>query len=176
MHRWFATVVLCFAGALTCSAQTQNSSLEPIHVAAGTVLTFHLQTRLKPGSGDADALDLLPAGTLLRVKMLDSIDSMVNPDGAEFHGSIVSSVISGDEVVVHPEAEVRGVFAVLRNSSHPDGFRNELLITGLTDGGKSYVLTASLGPSFLNNGLQNGPKSGAESGSQPAPNAIPATK
>jgi hypothetical protein len=43
---------------------------------------------------------------------------------------------------------VRGILALLRSRSHPDGFRYELLITRLTDHGKSYVLTASLKPSL----------------------------
>ena len=75
--------------------------------------------------------------------MLDSIDSSVNGDGAEFRGSIVSAVVSAGEVVVHTESEVRGIFVVLKSRNHPDGFRNELLITGLTDHGKLYTLTAS---------------------------------
>jgi hypothetical protein len=37
---------------------------------------------------------------------------------------------------------------LLRSRSHPEGFRYELLITSLTDHGKSYILTASLNPSL----------------------------
>jgi hypothetical protein len=36
----------------------------------------------------------------------------------------------------------------LRSKTHPDGFRYEVLVTGVTDHGKSYDLTASLNPSF----------------------------
>jgi hypothetical protein len=60
----------------------------------------------------------------------------------------VSSVVSGNEIVVHPDAEVHGLLALLRSRSHPDGFRYELLITELTDHGKAIALTASLNPSF----------------------------
>jgi hypothetical protein len=145
--RRFAIGVLCLLGVLVCPAQGQTSSLQPIHVPAGTVLTFHLQTLLHPAG--EDALNVLPKGTLLQVKILDSIDSSVNRDGSEFHGSIAFPVVSRDVVVVHSQAEVRGLFALLRNRSHPQGFRYELLITGLTDRGKSYALTASLSPSFF---------------------------
>jgi len=121
--------------------------MEPIRVAAGTVLTFHLQTRLKPAEGDV--LAQLPRGTLLQVKMLDSIDSRTNEDGAEFRGSIVSAVVSGEQVVVNRDAEVQVLLVILRSKSHPEGFRNELLITGLVDHGKSHSLTASLNASFF---------------------------
>jgi hypothetical protein len=145
--RPFAVGPLCLLGLLASPAHGQNSRIEPIRVTAGTALTFHLQTRLNPAG--RDALDALPRGTLIQVKVLDSIDPSVNPDGSKFHGSMVSSLISGDMVVVHSEAEVRGLLALLRSKSHPEGFRYELLLTGLTDHGKSYALTASLNPSFL---------------------------
>jgi hypothetical protein len=118
-----------------------------------------LQTRLNPAGGDA--LDALPKGTVLQVKILDSIDSAVDRDGAEFHGSMVAPLVLGEDVVVHPKAEVRGLLVLLRSRRHPDGFRYELLLTGITDCGKSYDLTASLNPSFLDPGAQPAP--GAES-------------
>src|SRR5713101_7590361 len=131
MPRFFAAV-LCFISLLTSAAHGQGSTVAPVRVAPGTVLKFHLQTRLNPTGGDA--LDALPKGTVLQVRMLDSIDSA---------------------------AEVRGLLVLLRSRTHPEGFRYELLITGLTDRGKSYDLTASLNSSFLDPGIQPspGPKS-----------------
>jgi len=43
---------------------------------------------------------------------------------------------------------------LLRSKTHPEGFRYELLVTGLTDRGKSFDLTASLNSSFLDPGGQ----------------------
>src|SRR5256886_2043180 len=139
-------VAMCFVGAFGSTAHGQTSNIEPVHVSAGTVLTFYLHARLNTTNGDG--VDGLPKGTLLRVKMLDSIDSAVNGDGTEFHGTVVSGLASSGEIVIHPDSEVRGILALLRSRSHPDGFRYELLITSLTDHGKSYVLTASLRPSL----------------------------
>lgn len=147
-----ALVLVCLAVMLAKSAPAQNSIPEPIHVPAGTVLTFHLQTRLNPGAGND--VDVLPKGTVLRVKMLDSIDSNIDRDGAEFRGLVVSSVVAGKATVVHSDAEVRGIFALLRSRNHPDGFRYELLVMGITDHGKNYDLTASLNPSFHDGGDQ----------------------
>jgi hypothetical protein len=144
--------VLCVIALLSGSARGQSPNIAPIRVAAGTVLEFHLQTRLNATGGDA--LDALPKGTVLQVRVRDSINSDVDRDGAEFHGSIVAPLVSGGEVIVRSEAQVRGLLVLLRSRSHPEGFRYELLVTGITDRGKSYDLTASLNPSFLDPGVQ----------------------
>lgn len=148
-----ALAVLCLAVAFASAAHGQASKVEQVQVASGSVLTFYLHARLNAASGDA--VDALPKGSLLRVKMLDSIDSNVNPDGTEFHGLVVSALASEGNVVIHPEAEVRGILALLRSRSHPEGFRYELLITALKDHGKSYALTASLNPSFSDPSANN---------------------
>jgi hypothetical protein len=151
MHR-HATAILCFITILAGKVHAQKASIEPIHVTAGTVLTFYLQTRLNPGS--SNVTDILPKGTVMRVRVLDDVDSNVDRDGTEFRGAVVSSVVSENEIVVHSRSEVRGLLALLRSKNHPDGFRYELLITGVSDHGKSYDLTASLNPSFSEAGTQ----------------------
>jgi len=161
MRHSFAAV-LCSISLLASAAPAQSPDVAPIRVTAGTVLKFHLQTRLNPTAGDA--LDTLPKGTVLQVKMLDTVDSAADRDGTEFHGTLAAPLLLRSEVIVPSEAEVRGLLALLRSRSHPEGFRYELLLTGLTDRGKSYDLTASLNPSFL------------DSGDQPAPNSKPGAK
>jgi hypothetical protein len=145
MRRFVAAVVFCLA--ITSLSLAQTSIVKPMHIPAGTVLTFYLQTRLN--SSDANAVDLLPKGTQLNIKMLDSIDSATTRDGSEFHGVVTSHVSSPDGVVIHADAEVKGLFVLLRSKNHPNGFRYELLITEITDAGKSFRLTASLNESFL---------------------------
>jgi hypothetical protein len=141
-------VVLCAAAvfATLTPAQLSGSGLEPLRVPAGSILAFHLQSRLR--HSDADPLALLPPGTLLNVKILDSIDSHVDRDGTVFRASVTSDLTMGTNVVIHSDAEVRGLLVLLRSRTHPDGFRYELLLTELTDQGKSYPLTASLNNSF----------------------------
>lgn len=173
----FAAVVLCLIGVSAGNAQAQSSSIEPLHVAAGTVLTFHLQTRLHPVAGDS--LNALPEGTALHVKMLDAIDSTVNGDGSEFRGSIVAPLSAGDEIVVPSGAPVRGLLALLRSRNHPEGFRYELLVTGITEHGKSYALTASLDSSLFD---ANAPSAATKSAPKlnlpvaPVAASTPATK
>jgi hypothetical protein len=151
MHR-HAIVVLCAATILSLGAAGENFVIEPVHVTSGTILTFHLQTRLHPNSENLP--DVLPSGTILRVRILDRLDSSTDRDGAEFHGVVVTPIVSGNAVIVHSDAEVRGILALLRSKSHPDGFRYDLLITRVTDHGKSYSLTASLNTSFFEGGSQ----------------------
>lgn len=146
MHRTLVVAAL-FVSVLLSSARAQNSGLEPLHITAGTILTFHLQTRLH-ATGENET-DKLPRGTILRVKLLESLDSAVDRDGTEFRGFVASPVVSGDEIIVHPDAEIHGVLVLLRSKSHPNGFRYELLITGIKDQGKYYEVTASLNPSFF---------------------------
>lgn len=160
-----ALVALLLASAFASAAESQTSqtsasSIVPVRVSAGSVLTFYLHARLNPTSGDS--LDGLPKGTLLRVKMLESIDSAKDADGTEFRGMVVSGLTSSGELVIHPESEVKGILALLRSSSHPEGFRYELLITSLTDHGKSYALTASLAPSLADSQVASNPKPAAK--------------
>lgn len=154
---------LSLLAALAIATYGQTFKVEPVCVSAGTVVTFYLHARLNATSGDG--VEGLPKGTLLRVKMLDSIDSAINADGTEFRGTVVSGLVSSGEVVIHPESEARGILALLRSRSHPEGFRYELLITSLTDHGKSYTLTASLNRSLAD--------SHAPSNSKPATSPSP---
>jgi hypothetical protein len=131
-------------GLSATTANAQSPEVARLRVSVGTVLDFHLQTRLKASVGDA--LDALPKGTVLHVKMLDSLDSMVNRDGFPFHGMLTLPVESGDQIVVHSGAEVHGLLALLRSATHPEGFRYDLLVTGLVDHGQDYTLTAFLAP------------------------------
>lgn len=155
-------VGLCLVGLFATTTRGQAFRIEPVRVSAGTVLTFYLHARLDAASGDS--VDGLPKGTLLRVKMLDSIDSAINSDGTEFHGTVVSGLVSSGEVVIHRDSEVRGILALLRSRSHPEGFRYELLITSLTDHGKSYILTASLNPSLADSRAASNTKPATRAG------------
>jgi hypothetical protein len=147
--RFIALFVCAIAAfAFTAQGQARNSGgagdIAPLRVRAGTIVNFQLQTRMKAAT--AGVPDELPKGTMLRVKLLDSIDSAADRDGSAFRGLIVASVAWGDRVVIHSDAQVRGLFALLRSASHPEGFEYQLLITGLVDRGQVYTLTAFLDP------------------------------
>jgi hypothetical protein len=162
----FAAVILCAVSVLGGTARGQNANIEPIHAQLGTVLTFHVQTRLNPT--DRNEMDVLPRGTMIRVKMLNGVDSSVDRDGSVFHGEVVESVSAGSKVIVHSESEVRGILVLLRSKNHPEGFRYELLVTSVTDHAKTYDLTASLNPSFFDAGAPAPPSSKAEAQRDPS--------
>ena len=126
---------------------SQSASISPLEIPAGSIVQFQLQSRLSPS--ETDAADALPPGTTLRVKVLNPIDSRVDQDGSAFEGVLVSPLEQNDHVVVGANAEAHGLLALLRSRQHPEGFRYELLVTSLVDGGKSYVVTASLDSSLF---------------------------
>jgi hypothetical protein len=126
---------------------SQSASISPLKIPAGSVVQFQLQSRLSPSQ--TDAADALPPGTPLRIKLLDPIDSRVEQDGSAFQGILMEPLQQNDHVIVGANAEVHGLLALLRSRQHPEGFRYELLVTSLVDGGKSYVVTASLDPSLF---------------------------
>lgn len=158
--RRFGMLVLCAASVLAGAAVGQGSTIEPIHAQPGSVLTFHLQTRLNPP--DPNEIDVLPRGTVIRVKLLSGVDSAVDRDGSVFRGEVIDSVSAGDKVIVHSEAEVRGILVLLRSKNHPQGFRYELLLTSVTDHAKTYDMTASLNPSFFDDSGTSAPVSKAD--------------
>lgn len=148
---------------------SQSSSVTPIHLPAGEVLTFYLQTRMTPSPDNP--LDALPKGTMMRVRLLDAIDSSPEADGAAFRGLLDSPLTDSHNVTLAEEhAEVRGLLVLLRSRSHPEGFRYELLLTGLTVDGKMQDLTATLNPSFFEATKPPSPASKPEQeGVSPAP-------
>ncbi|MGB7025550.1 MAG: hypothetical protein WBD73_17310 [Candidatus Acidiferrales bacterium] len=121
-------------------------SIGQVRVHAGSVLKFQLQTRLK--ASNSDSMDAFPAGTVLRVKMLETIDSTRDADGTPFRGVLLSSLASGTEIVAHADADVTGMLVLLRSREHPDGFRYVLLVTKISDGDKSYPVTAAVASSL----------------------------
>ena len=123
MHR-YASVLLCAVSVFTVAAQGQSAKIEAVRAPLGTVLTFHLQTRMNPA--DPNEMDELPRGTEIRVKMLSGVDSSVDRDGSVFHGEVVEPVYAGNKVIVHQDSEVRGILVLLRSRNHPEGKSNSI--------------------------------------------------
>src|SRR5262245_41135779 len=142
-----ALAALCVTSLFTArNAGGQTSEAPALRIAAGTVVTFHVQSRLRSEAGDP--LAVIRQGTPLQVKLLDAIDSAQDRDGASFRGMLLSSIGSG-KAVIHADAEVHGILVLLRSKSHPNGFRYELMVTSITENGRSRPLSASLSPSLF---------------------------
>src|SRR5579859_714006 len=95
------------------------------------------------------AVLLCAVAMLANAARAQASNSALDPDGTEFRASVISDLSLGDTVVVHADSEARGVLVLLRSRNHPEGFRYELLLTELTNLGKSYPITASLNTSFF---------------------------
>ena len=145
--------VLFAVSLFSLSARSAPPAIGQVHVNAGSALNFQLQTRLK--ASNSDAMDEFPAGTVVRVRMLETIDSTRDADGTPFRGVLVSSLASGTQVVAHTDAAVTGMLVLLRSREHPEGFRYVLLVTRISDGGKSYPVTASLSSSLYDSSGKN---------------------
>jgi len=104
--------VLCFLALLSGSARGQSPSITQF----GSPPVRFWSFMCKPGYIQrAETLWTLcqrdgPAG-----RMLDSIDSGVDQDGAEFHGLLTVPLFWEAKVIVRPEAEVRGLLVLLRS-------------------------------------------------------------
>lgn len=142
-----SAIIAAIAVLFAVPSFSQNSSIRPLQIPAGAIVNFELQSRLNPSA--SDPADALPAGTKMRVKILDKIDSRVDQDGSAFQGVLVAPLEQNDHVILAANAQVNGLFALLRSRQHPEGFKYELLVTNVVDGGRSYVVTASLDQSLF---------------------------
>ena len=81
----------------------------------------------------------VPAGTVVTVRMIDSIDSARNHPGDEFDATVSSPVVAGDRVVIPQGANARVRLVEAKTSGHMTG-RSELQIelVSLTVNGTTY--------------------------------------
>jgi hypothetical protein len=75
-------------------------------------------------------------------------------------------------IFVPENTEVRGMLVLLRNRSHPEGFRYELLLTSLILDGKVLDLTASLNPSIFDSNKPASPEKNVPESSVIAPGSL----
>jgi hypothetical protein len=66
---------------------------------------------------------------------------------------------------------VRGLLVLLRSRTHPEGFRYELLLTGINVNGKMQDLTAILNPTFGDHPKPNQPEKPPVENNNPADTA-----
>jgi hypothetical protein len=87
----------------------------------------------------------LPAGTAVRVVMLDTVDSSVNRAGQNFRAALASALTSGDMVVVPEGAEVQVVLAEAQQAGKIKGSSQlELALKSVAYLGTTYELQSSM--------------------------------
>jgi BON domain len=85
----------------------------------------------------------VPSGTVISVRMIDSIDSSVNRAGEEFAASLEAPVVVGDKVVIQRGADARVRLNQVSSAGHVQG-RSELQLelVSLTANGTTYNVTS----------------------------------
>ena len=85
----------------------------------------------------------VPSGTVITVRMIDSIDSSVNRAGEEFAASLEAPVVVGDRVLIQRGADARVRLNQVSSAGHVQG-RSELQLelVSLTANGTTYNLTS----------------------------------
>lgn len=87
----------------------------------------------------------VPAGTLITVRMVDSVDSAVNKAGDEFSATVQTPITEANQVVIPRYAKARVRLVSESNAGHIRG-RSEvqLQLVSLTVGGKTYAVNSGI--------------------------------
>jgi hypothetical protein len=87
------------------------------------------------------ALVIIPEGTRVSIRLVDSIDSDKNRAGDTFRATLDSPVMVGDRVVVPKDADIEGQVLDVKSAGHFTGRSDlALVLTTLSVNGKSYEL------------------------------------
>jgi hypothetical protein len=86
----------------------------------------------------------IPAGTSVRVQMIDSIDTAVNHAGDVFHASLASPIVVGSQVVVPKGTDVYVTLTNAKSAGHMTG-QSELALelSRMDFQGKTYSLSSN---------------------------------
>jgi len=84
----------------------------------------------------------VPSGTVISVRMIDSVDSQRNRPGEEFAASLEAPVVVGDKVVIPQGADARVRLVESRSAGHMTGSSElQLELIALNVNGNSYNVT-----------------------------------
>ena len=87
----------------------------------------------------------LPAGTLITVQMIDSVDSKSNRPGDEFAGTVAEPVVEGDRVVIPKGSEAKTRLVMTKSAGNIKGQSElQLELTQLTVNGNEYSVSSGL--------------------------------
>jgi len=97
-----------------------------------------------PPAPPAPRVVSVPEGTVLAVRLVDSINTAQSKPGDTFRATVSSPVTVGDEVVIPQGADVEGQIVNATSAGHFAGQSTlALTLTRLRMGGKSYALQTS---------------------------------
>ncbi len=104
----------------------------------------------------------VPSGTVISVRMIDSIDSSVNRAGEEFAASLEAPVVVGDKVVIQRGADARVRLNQVSSAGHVQGRSDlQLELVSLTANGTTYNVTSGY---YQQSGASRGKRTAATMG------------
>ena len=114
-------------------AQTQTAAVAPVPLPAPAAPAPPQPTRVE-----------IPAGTAVRVQMIDEVDSTVNHAGDTFHASLASPISVDDQIVVPAGTDVYLKLVTAKSAGHMTG-QSELALelVRMEFQGRSYALASS---------------------------------
>lgn len=112
----------------------------------------------------------IPAGTVLSVRLIDSIDTERNQLGETFRATLANPVMVEDEVAIPQDADVVGRIAELKSAGHFSGQSQVALeLSQLNVNGKTYPLSTD---QWTREGTSRGKRTAATVGGGAALGAI----
>ena len=113
---------------------------------------------------------VIPAGTLVSVRLIDAIDSRQNQPGEKFDASVDSPVVAGGRTVIPKGANARVVLASVNQAGHIAG-RSELVLrlASVSIHGKSYPVASD---TYVKLGSSRGKRSAEVIGGAAAVGAV----
>jgi len=119
------------------SASVRNSSAE----AERPTRQRTRSTGTPPARFNPAASLTIPEGTLLSIRLIDSIDSDKNKAGDTFRATLDSPIMVGDRVAVPRDADIEGQVLDVKSAGHFAGRSDlALVLTRLSVHGRSYEL------------------------------------
>jgi hypothetical protein len=87
----------------------------------------------------------VPAGTVITVRMIDSVDSKTSRPGDEFAATVAEPVVVGDHVVIPKGSEATTRLVEVKSAGHIKGQSElELELTQLTVDGRAYSVSTGV--------------------------------
>jgi hypothetical protein len=138
------------------ASSSRSTTASPISVAPAASVSSDRHSTDSKGSGvSASAPSVatplkapeqvtVPSGTVLAVRLTESVNSALNQRGNTFLASLASPIMVGDRIVIPAEAAIQGKIVDVRNGGRFNG-RSALVlkVTRLAYNGRTYELRSS---------------------------------
>lgn len=160
LRNFLLSIILFSAAAMSAPVHAQQSSDGELHLSAGAIVTAHL----------TQAYASCPAGTHLKVKVSNSIDSRVNKTGDPVNAILAAPLSCNNQIILPAGTQIMGDFVELAaaDSSQASSYGIELTYVAANVGSRSIhaVMESSQTSARNQSGRAAAPKAGAKNDGQ----------